>query len=387
MICKGCKNEIDDDSHYCKFCGRQQIKPRRKSREITVPRPKQLPSGSWTIYLGPEKQSVTESTARKCEEKALLIRRTFLAKKTLGLTESSLPILTLGDAIDRFVTNRSEFLSPSTQRSYWSMRKHRMQQCMDWNIFEPTNNWQGAVNQELIDGLSAKTVKNVWRLCSGAIRSAGGIVPSVDLKRSTPAEHKWLSYDQIDPFLDAIKGHDCELGAILALHSLRLSELLALKPSNISWKSKELLIRGSRVLNSDGLLIYKELNKTERSRREVPFFVPRLEELLKAVPKDSEWVVDMNGKRLYDQINRICRANGLPEVGVHGLRHSFASLLYHLGRKELSVMQIGGWSDSTVVREIYTHNSDLATDIQAVRDFFNHEKRNVVETDSSNPHE
>ena len=382
MFCKGCKHEIDDDSRFCKYCGREQFKTRRKSREVRVPAPKQLPSGSWNIYLGPEKRSVTESTARKCEEEALYIRRKFLAEKTLGLSQSDIPFLSLGDAIDRYITDRSEIHSPSTQRSYWSIRKHRMQQCMDWNIYDPANAWQAAVNQELVDGMSAKTVKNVWRLCSGAIRSAGAVVPNVDLKRPTPAERQWLRYDQIEIFIDAIKGESCELAALLALHSLRLSELLALKPSCVSWKSRELLIRGSRVLNSDGLLVYKELNKTERSRREVPFMIPRLEELLRVIPKTQEWLVDSGEKHLYDKINKICRANGLPEVGVHGLRHSFASLAYHLGMKELTVMQVGGWSDSSIVRDIYTHNADLEADVKTMQEFYKTEKRDVVETET-----
>ena len=371
MNCRRCKKQIDDDSRFCKFCGEIQIRERRKSRAVTVPRATQLPSGSWRIQLKAEGVSVTESTARKCEEKALEVRRRYLAEKTLGLAEEKMPVLDLGTAIERYITDRSEIISISTQRSYWSIRKHRMQSCMEWNIYDPSNNWQAAINQELLNKLSAKTVKNTWRLCSGAIRYAGALVPNVDLKRVTPAERQWLRYDQIELFLGAIKGESCELAALLALHSLRLSELLALRPSNISLKSGTLQIRGSRVLNSDGLLEYKALNKTERSRRDVPIMIPRLAELLKGIDKKQEWVVDSNEKHLYDKINRICAANGLPKVGVHGLRHSFASLAYHLGMKEMTVMQIGGWSDSTIVRDIYTHNADLDKDVETMKEFYN----------------
>jgi integrase len=48
---------------------------------------------------------------------------------------------------------------------------------------------------------------------------------------------------------------------------------------------------------------------------------------------------------------------------MHGLRHSFASLSYFLGIPEAETMRLGGWSDPSVMRKIYTHlASTLKTD-------------------------
>ena len=58
---------------------------------------------------------------------------------------------------------------------------------------------------------------------------------------------------------------------------------------------------------------------------------------------------------MYEHINQVCRENGLPEVGVHGLRHSFASLAYHLKMPEKITMEIGGWANLGTMRNIYTH--------------------------------
>ena len=45
------------------------------------------------------------------------------------------------------------------------------------------------------------------------------------------------------------------------------------------------------------------------------------------------------------------------EIGVHGLRHSFASLAFssEVGLTEREVMEIGGWADSQTVHRIYEH--------------------------------
>ena len=75
---------------------------------------------------------------------------------------------------------------------------------------------------------------------------------------------------------------------------------------------------------------------------------------------------------MYGLINKLCVKNGLPPVGVHGLRHSFASLAYHLGWSELTTMREGGWSDPSVVHNIYTHLAaqDANEDIKRMKKFY-----------------
>jgi integrase len=70
----------------------------------------------------------------------------------------------------------------------------------------------------------------------------------------------------------------------------------------------------------------------------------------------------MHPSAILNGINRVCRSAGLPEVGIHGLRHSFASLAYHLNMPEKIAMQIGGWENDATMKKIYTHvaKSDIS---------------------------
>lgn len=79
---------------------------------------------------------------------------------------------------------------------------------------------------------------------------------------------------------------------------------------------------------------------------------------------------------VWDHINSICTKNGLPKVGIHGLRHSFVSLAYHLGVPEKVVMDIGGWSDYQTMRRIYTHiaKSDVSRYAEQFKGFFKENK-------------
>lgn len=100
--------------------------------------------------------------------------------------------------------------------------------------------------------------------------------------------------------------------------------------------------------------------------------IPQLAEALAAVEDKSGPVVKTNPTTLYSQINDLCKKEELPLVGVHGLRHSFASLGYHLKMSEMEVMRLGGWSDFSTVRRIYTHlaDEDAANAASKIKDFF-----------------
>ena len=128
-------------------------------------------------------------------------------------------------------------------------------------------------------------------------------------------------------------------------------------------------VRGASVYNDKGQFISKDTNKNSTSTRTVHIVIPRLTELLRC---KNGALVTTKPNTTYVQVNRICRENGLPEVGVHGLRHSFASLAYHLEWSEATTMREGGWSNSATVHRIYTHlaAADANADIAKMVDFF-----------------
>lgn len=101
MKCKSCKNEIDDESIYCKWCGAYQIRTRKKKKDIAVPKPTQLPSGMWRIQLRKEGESITEATEALCIAKAKAIRAGFIEQSKKHDT------LTVGQAIDNYIADNT----------------------------------------------------------------------------------------------------------------------------------------------------------------------------------------------------------------------------------------------------------------------------------------
>ena len=171
-----------------------------------------------------------------------------------------------------------------------------------------------------------------------------------------------------------LKNTTYEIPVLLALHGLRRSEILAMTYEKIDINANTITVHGSAVMDKDGTLVQKVTNKNVSSRRVIPIMIPELTEAIKAIPEDTRTgnVFNGNVNTLYRFINRICESNNLPLVGVHGLRHSFASLAFHLGLTEQETMELGGWSDYNTMRSIYTHlaQADRIKGHNKIADFF-----------------
>ena len=373
MKCRSCRRDIPDNSIFCNWCGEKQIRERKKKTEIKVPKPRQLRSGKWNIELKAEGWSTTENTAEECIVKAKAVRAGFIEAK------KNAPKMTVREAMQRYIDRRA-LLSPSTILGYQNIMRNRFKSVMDKDV--SSIDWQAAINAEA-EGCSPKTVINAWRTVKAALTEAGAPVPVVVLPKHVKRDLPWLDYEQIQIFLDAIRGTPGELGALLALHSLRKSEVLALTVAKIDTRKKLIKVEGADVVGPNGLT-HKDTNKTSASRREVPIMIPRLLELIPKAPSDTR-LVDGYSNTLYRRINAACRDAGLPLVGVHGLRRSFASLAYHLNWDMLTTMRIGGWDDDKIVKEIYTKLAakDVDANVERMRDFYSANSERISERTST----
>ncbi|MEG1564635.1 MAG: site-specific integrase [Bacteroides sp.] len=186
--------------------------------------------------------------------------------------------------------------------------------------------------------------------------SENGIqAPKVTLPQVISNGRAWLDTDQISQLVKSVKGKNEELSVLLALHSLRRSELLALDWKNVDLENKTLTIKGAVVPNEKHKFVEKETNKNTTSNRTIPIMIPELIAALTSIENKTGKVMTCSPHTVCNRINKACREADLHEVGTHGLRHSFASLAYHLGMSELETMEIGGWADTQTMHNIYTH--------------------------------
>lgn len=342
---------------------------------MKVPNPRKLPSGTWFIQLrlGGESIPVSARTKKDCIDQARLIKAEYLAGKREKKTkEPKAP--TLEEAIDAYIARRKAALSPSTIRGYAVIKRTRFLSLMGREITKITpGDWQKACDAELAKPCSAKTLKNAWGFISAVVvETTGNPAPKVKLPQVVPPERPFLEPEQIRPFIAAVHGTNVEIPALLALSSLRKSEIVALQWENVDLDKKLIKVRGAAVIDINNQVVRKKENKNTTSTRFVPIMIDELYEALKAARKESGPIIDYWPNMIYKRINSVCKRNGFPPVGVHGLRHSFVSLAYHLNVPEKIVMEIGGWADYQTMRKIYTHiaRSDVARYTEYFEDYF-----------------
>lgn len=350
MKCRKCKAELPDELHftYCGYCGEKLLRDRKKKDEIKIPTPRKR-GQKWYVDLRREGVTVIENTEAEAKAKAVAIRAGFVDVKKRPSA------VTLEKAIDNYIEVRSNVLSPSTLVGYKSVKKNRFKGVLQCPVAD-IKDWQEVINAEAAI-CSPKTVKNAWGLIRPAIEATGVNLPKVKLPQLVPKESVFLTPEQISVFVTAVKGTPVEIPALLGLHSLRRSEIAALDWANIDLRKRIIKVSGAVVPGENWALVEKPTNKNSASTRTVPIMIPELYDALKAVPDKSGKVVTCYISTIYDWVNKVCDENDLPRLGVHGLRHSFASLAYHVRMSEQAAMQIGGWSDYATMRKIYTHLS------------------------------
>lgn len=348
-----------------------------KKQNIKLPTVTRLPSGSYhtRCMVDGKRIPITADTQKEVIARYMALKHGVIEAKK----EKKAQHKTLEQAVSEYIESRRGHRSPSTIYGYEQNKRNTFQSVMQANVFTTTDEqWQQAIRTEKQLGRSPKYIKNAWFLMAASIEAATGHRPKVLLYPKEAKQRQYLEPDQIDKFVAAIKDTDIEIPALLCLSSLRRSEMLALTWDKVDLKKKVIHIHGAQVRAAGGM-VEKAQNKSDRSRRTIPI-IPPLFTALQAAERTSDHVVTIPADTILEKIKATCEASGLPPVGLHGLRHSFASLAYHLQIPEMIAAEIGGWNDLSTMRNIYTHLSqaDIAKRAQDFSNYFDPEKRKLA---------
>lgn len=345
---------------------------------IKIPKIEQLPSGSYRarVVIDGQRKSITKATYDECVAEYLALKHGVMEAKKAPPKKKK----TLKKAVEDHIAELEGHRSPSTIAGYRKDARNTFQRAMSWDVYTTTDEqWQEAIRDERKLGRSSHYIKNAWSLMAAAIKKETKHRPEVMLYPPESTERAWLDHEEIDILVAAVKGHKVEIPVLLCISSLRRSELLGLKWSQVDFKRNTITIDGAVVRGTDGL-VSKRQNKTRKSKRTIPI-IPPLREALEKADRKSDKVVTMSADTVLKYVHRLCQENNITDVDLHGLRHSFASLAYHLRIPEMIAAEIGGWDDLGTMHKIYTHlaKADIANRAQDFCDYFDPVKRKAKE--------
>lgn len=229
---------------------------------------------------------------------------------------------------------------------------------------------------------SPKTLSNTIGLLSAAYEDAirtGRLsknpCKNVSLPKRTKKEILVFSEDEVMTFLNVLKNEriDFRVGyEFCLLCGMRRSEVLGLKAEDIDLPNKTVTISHTRHWVSGAVV--EQGTKTARSHRTLALpdvLVRDIEELFRQrrlfmYPKSEYLIQDgfgnaINPSSFTNHIGLIEREYGLPMVTVHGLRHTFASML---NSEQIDIARISaelGHSNISTTLNIYTHVFGNAT--------------------------
>lgn len=341
-----------------------------------LPTPQKLPSGMWRVQITVDGKriSVVDENPAIAQAKAVALRSGVIKGKEKRDQEKS-GAISLSRAIDLYIEGRENVLSPSTINGYKEIQRNRFPGLMTLKVNEiDETDIQRAVNKEAAS-VSAKTIKNALGLVVSVLSEYKNVnVKRIRLPQRKRIEHTYLDESGMIELFEAIQGNPVEIPILLAVWlGMRRSEILGLCWDSIDFEAAKISVRRTYVRDKDNGYILRDEMKTEASRRvlDCPGYI--LQKLKEYKPNHREGrVFTMHPNTIYKTMKHVCDKNGIDFVGVHGLRHTNASVMLSLGIVDKVAMARGGWSTDVTMKQIYQHvfQSDQETAGNVVDDFF-----------------
>ncbi len=145
---------------------------------------------------------------------------------------------------------------------------------------------------------------------------------------------------------------------LVAKTGMRFSEALAITPADFDFARQTLSISKTWDYKGEGGF-QPTKNKSSVRKIQVDWqIVVKFSELIKGLPEDKPIFVGEDkiyNSTVNDVLLRHCKACGISEISIHGLRHTHASLLLFAGVSIASVARRLGHASMTTTQKTYLH--------------------------------
>lgn len=333
--------------------------------------PKKLDNGKWVIqccyvdqYGKKHRPRFYGKTKYECFEYEQRLRN-------LGYFDE----MTVGEAIRRYIDNKSNVLSPSTVKGYENYLRNHYNTIKNKKLTQLTS---ADVQKEInivYPNLSPKSLRNIYGLMMAAVKT---FCPDKALNFDYPLKVKTEinipSKDDVTAIIDNAPTENVKIGIMLASYmGLRRSEICALTWDDIDLANRRLSINKAVVMDDNNVYVTKATKTTTSSRvLDIPDIL--LTEL-ETLSQNTGTVLGLLPHNLSDGFRTALRRTQI-KCRFHDLRHYYASVMLMLGVPDKYAMERMGHSSNRMLKTVYQHTfNDKQTQItNALNSYFSETK-------------
>ena len=288
----------------------------------------------------------------------------------------------MGEWMDEWLSNYLPNIEETTRKGYKTKIRCYIKPAIG-DIFVTslrTEHIQKMINDMKDSGLSPKNIRDTFNNINAALKKAVKlrIIPhnpcdAVELPKLKKYRAAVYPPEMIQKVLNVASGTDMYLPVfLLVMVGLRRGELLALRWENVDFKNNLLKVRYNMVNGEEGCII--KAPKSEAGIRDISLGKDVMDVLALAKAQyeidaleygigfqDLNFVVHkkdgspIKPDSMTQKWGRFMKANDLPKIRLHDLRHSNATALIQAGVNPRVVQQRLGHSDVNITLNTYTH--------------------------------
>lgn len=312
-----------------------------------------LPSGNYRarVHIGNGKyKSITGK-----DKKAVQLEAAQLEAELTSNVLSPKAAMTLSAAVDGYIEQKLNVLSPSTIRGYRAVQRNAMPDLMAMELREiDAEAVQRAVN-DFAKNHSPKYVRNAYGLISTTLAT---YLPELRLKTTLPQKQKTEieipTEEEVQRIFEYVKGTDMELPIRLgACCGMRRSEILGLKWEDIDLKEGIINISEALVLDENNQTVSKG-TKSVAGTRTIRIY-PFVKDILKNTPQDGKYVTSLTGIQITKRFAKILKGCGIRHYTFHALRHYLVSVMLSLNVPKSYIADYVGHETEHMIDAVYGH--------------------------------
>ena len=247
---------------------------------------------------------------------------------------------------NKYIDMKSNILSPATIRSYRSYLRTMPKYFIKTEIHKIDQPMiQKLINTHALNH-APKTTQNMFGIISIVLKTfRPEFVFRVSLPKRIKKEPYIPTLQDIRIILNEAKGTDYLTAILLAMFGLRRSEILALTYDDLY--DNYIAVNKALVIGDGN---QKVLKPTKTYTDRIVYMPPQIISIIR-----QNGLYTRSPNKISEFLHKVQIKHNLKHFSVHKLRHFYASICHYFNMPDSYIQKQGGWSNSMVMRSIYTH--------------------------------